>query len=406
MGTTSDKLTYLNETKTQIKNNLNLGGANITNETFRQYASKLKDLLKSYLSNGLDTLWNNWTPKVNGTGEMITLNNTMKAPMSITYKGNTTQTGTPTPTNPINVNVVSGNNSIVVCGKNWFNKNATDLITNGRLDQQGKIAIDNDYYTSGFIKINPSTQYTKNSPSANAYHRVCFYSSADVNSFISRSESNTFTTPNNAYYLRFCGLNSEINTAQLELGNTTTTYQAYEGNTYPINLGSIELCKIGDYQDYIYKDSGKWYLHKEVGKITLNGSETWDNGYSVGTNYRYALTMNLGYIERATDNTLCDYFKCIINYTDDTPHYYLSSSNNTHFFFINKNKSDFTTWLSSNNVNVYYALATPTNTEITDTNLISNLEQVKYSYEGQTNIGQVNNDKAFILDITGLGGEV
>ena len=46
-----------------------------------------------------------------------------------------------------------------------------------------------------------------------------------------------------------------------------------DGNTqqYPITLGSTELCKIGDYQDYIYKDGDDWYVHKEISKIILNG---------------------------------------------------------------------------------------------------------------------------------------
>jgi hypothetical protein len=67
MGTTAEKLTYLNTTKTLIKGNLNLGGANISNEPFRVYSSKLIDIYKDFLANGTDTLWNNWN-KVNGTG--------------------------------------------------------------------------------------------------------------------------------------------------------------------------------------------------------------------------------------------------------------------------------------------------------------------------------------------------
>ena len=56
-----------------------------------------------------------------------------------------------------------------------------------------------------------------------------------------------------------------------------TTYEAYNGITYPINLPSgMELCKIGTYQDYFYKENDKWYLHKEIGKVVLNGSENYN----------------------------------------------------------------------------------------------------------------------------------
>ena len=56
--------------------------------------------------------------------------------MKIDYKGNTSQNGTPTPSSPIPINVVSGDNTIHICGKNLFDKdnanilNACDLVNN------------------------------------------------------------------------------------------------------------------------------------------------------------------------------------------------------------------------------------------------------------------------------------
>ena len=93
MGTTSEKLTYLNTTKGLIKDKLNLGGANITTEPFRQYSSKLMGIYKDFLANGTDTLWNNWE-KVSGSGETLTLNNTMEGKMKVDLKGNTSQEST------------------------------------------------------------------------------------------------------------------------------------------------------------------------------------------------------------------------------------------------------------------------------------------------------------------------
>jgi hypothetical protein len=60
--------------------------------------------------------------------------------------------------------------------------------------------------------------------------------------------------------------------------------------------------------------------------------------------------------------------------------------------------------LSTHNTSVYYPLATPTNTEITDTTLIEQLEELKtaMSYAEQTNISQINDDIPFILKITAL----
>ena len=75
MGTTSEKLTYLNDTKTKLKNVINYAGANITNDTFRSYPEKLYDKFVDFVTNGTDSLYSS-LPKVTGEGTELTLNNT------------------------------------------------------------------------------------------------------------------------------------------------------------------------------------------------------------------------------------------------------------------------------------------------------------------------------------------
>ena len=111
---------------------------------------------------------------------------------------------------------------------------------------------------------------------------------------------------------------------EIEVANGTET------QTHTINLGDIELCKIGDYQDRIYKDSGKWYIEKKIGKI-----ESY-NGETITTNY-------------------------------------IS-----------------TTGQLTTGATVYYVLATPTTTEITDTELINQLESIEL-IEGTNNISSNGN---------------
>ena len=91
MGTTADKLTYLNTTKGKIKDSINLTGAGITNQdTFRSYASKLKLGLIDIINNGTDTLYSNF-PKVSGIGSNLSLTPTYEAPMRNLPLGNTYQ---------------------------------------------------------------------------------------------------------------------------------------------------------------------------------------------------------------------------------------------------------------------------------------------------------------------------
>jgi hypothetical protein len=61
--------------------------------------------------------------------------------------------------------------------------------------------------------------------------------------------------------------------AQLELGSQATSYAAY--------FEPIELCKIGTYQDSIYKNGGKWYLYKKIQKTTFDSDTGWSWDSSV-----------------------------------------------------------------------------------------------------------------------------
>ena len=179
---------------------------------------------------------------------------------------------------------------------------------------------------------------------------------------------------------------------QLELGDTATTYAPY--------ITPIELYKIGDYQDYFYKDGDDWYLHKEIGKQVL-GDLTWGSG---GTNqtgiYRkYAEGLKTIILPSAINvafNGLCTHFEAVrsdsagtygantgisVGPTGTVHIYYSVYNTNT-----SADNTNFKTWLQDNNVVLYYALATPTDTKITDTTLIAQLNAMNgaSAYKGGT----------------------
>ena len=58
---------------------------------------------------------------VQGTSFTLTDAQANKQASILQLEGNTTQDGTPTPTSPVEVSTVSGDNEVVVCGKNLFN---------------------------------------------------------------------------------------------------------------------------------------------------------------------------------------------------------------------------------------------------------------------------------------------
>ena len=191
---------------------------------------------------------------------------------------------------------------------------------------------------------------------------------------------------------------------QLESGSSATSWEAYN---------SIELNKIGNYQDYIYK-TDKWYKHKEIGKVIFKGGqdESWFRASrNDNTTHFYQMTLssiNLGNTTLA--NELSNYFVLGNPYSSTGNNFWLYKSGTTEIARIGfsdeviDTATAFKNWLSTHNTIVYYVLATPTNTEITDSTLISQLEAIKNmtSYDGTTNISQENNDLGFILDIKAI----
>lgn len=164
---------------------------------------------------------------------------------------------------------------------------------------------------------------------------------------------------------------------QTEIGSTATAYEPYQGQSYAIDLGSIELCKIGTYQDYIWNDNGTWKVHKAVGKVTFDGSETWVMSSSGGLT-RFASPTITGASSVASRSVIIsDYF------------HYVASGNEIGAGFIYATQffayptadittaSDFKTWLGTHNTTVYYILATPTDTEITNSALIAQLDALE-----------------------------
>lgn len=186
------------------------------------------------------------------------------------------------------------------------------------------------------------------------------------------------------------GIEINLKNIQIEEGSQATEYEPYyTPQTYPLSLGNIELARINDYKDFIFKnelgspyynadlDLNEWYLHKEINKVVLDGSESgwqWkpnDGAYSDRmSSYGRSINYSPAY---------CNYFINSQNTTWVDKHFGFNSTGSTIWFkdsdlFIDL--ETFKAWLQTNNAIVYYVLATPRNTKITDTTLVSQLENI------------------------------
>ena len=143
--------------------------------------------------------------------------------------------------------------------------------------------------------------------------------------------------------------------------------------------GVIELCKIGTYQDYIWKDGDDWKVHKEIGEVTLDGSETWTKA-SANSGYRF-------WTSKATDiktsiDAVLKANRLGVAQGDTWDNYGISGSYSTNpirlyirdALFNDMTAEQLRGWLATHNIIAYYALATATDTTITDTALIAQLE--------------------------------
>ncbi|MBQ5918170.1 MAG: hypothetical protein IIW92_06395 [Lachnospiraceae bacterium] len=187
----------------------------------------------------------------------------------------------------------------------------------------------------------------------------------------------------------------EVEVVTGNVGVTISNQNNTESKTLPVSLGNIELCKIGDYQDYIYKNEGNWYVHKNIIKIDLSTITSFihTSGWRNPTSFVADNIFNHGYSGYTTVASLfCN------RLIADTPARITGSVVNA--IGLGRNSSIYLsvegittsnaliTYFSQNPTYLYAPLATPTDTEITDTTLISQLEEISktLSYQGQTNI--------------------
>lgn len=168
---------------------------------------------------------------------------------------------------------------------------------------------------------------------------------------------------------------------QIEAGPDATSYAPY--------FTPIELCKLGTYQDYIWKDGEDWKVHKATGKYVFTGSssENWfKSGATTSTMFVGAINVQpLGiYIVTSgpANYSVCDHFVYDVDNVQAVGEFrfYNASSGyiaNLRFCVTGTSETsvdDFKDWVASNKPVVYYALAAATDTAITDQALIAQLE--------------------------------
>lgn len=164
---------------------------------------------------------------------------------------------------------------------------------------------------------------------------------------------------------------------------TGTQTVSINGTDYPIDLGVIELCKLGTYKDYIYKDGSDWKVHKATATITLDGSsdEHWEKSNNVFFEYSgYSYVGDVGVGSTALSPSFI-YWPNTGGISNNMPNLEFGlPATKVGIGIRNDSIADadaLRTWLSTNVFKAYVSLATATDTTITDTDLIAQLEAIR-----------------------------
>ena len=219
-------------------------------------------------------------------------------------KGNMSQSGTPTPSNPIYPQE---------CGEetaNLYNKNARDTNNGfddtGYLVASGSIAASSSYQVTEYIAVEAEQTYTLTyGTGARNYPSICFYD--DTKTYISGEKYDnilpfTFTTPQNTAYIRFSIGDASTEIGMLNLGSTALPYEPYgykipisfDSNTYTFYLNE-PIRKIGDSVDTA---PSTVTASRVVKKYVFTGDEDWVfvSGQGTGLSYLRTKLGTYGYL--------------------------------------------------------------------------------------------------------------
>lgn len=204
-----------------------------------------------------------WAQKLARDGEVKTLSGA--PPLSFQangtplldylISGNTVQSGTPTPDNPImpvdtgdleTSGAKAGQYKIPISnsGENLFDKESQNIIQNKYLRDNGNLDASSNHIVSDFMPISGAYITISNVSVSNTTSH-CFYDNNKnfISSFKLEKIPKTIEIPSNAKFIRCTVLKAKINDFMLNLGSEALPYEPYHHTTTPVYLGEVETTR-------------------------------------------------------------------------------------------------------------------------------------------------------------------
>ena len=274
--------------------------------------------------------------------------------------------GDPSPTN---VRPISGWSAVNVVDtkKNLFDKTQT-FTKDKYIDINGNIqSTTYGWEISDYIPLKNNTNYFisgNNVTGASACNALYDKDKNFVRTFnYPIGEHNgAFSTNANEYYIRICTQESVVDNVQIEEGTTASTYEAYSGTTYTIQLGDIyygctldvvsgvltvTLGKIIVDENTNVKAYGGWRFYFDVPNFVSPANNVVANIICDKLSTRAKISMPQGNSISAYDKSGA---RMIISVSDTIT-----------------TVEDMNAWLSNNPITIVYELATPITIQLTPT---------------------------------------
>lgn len=273
----------------------------------------------------------------------------------------------------------------VATGANWFK------LSEG-------LQLDGDYFLSGCPGVGSTTTFSlQTSYSGTVYgdygSGVQLHAGTTDPVWIVIRQGQDFSTPVTFY-------------PQIEKGTSKSSYAPY--------FTPIELCKIGTYQDYIYKSGEDWYVHKAIAtqKYTGASAESWQKFEYGGVSMWRSTVIPSGMDTTAitTDSFRANNATYWVNdgtsvssaLSEGEFGFNAAASNLNIKWNVITTLSNWESWLTSNPMIVYYPLATATDTQITNSALIAQLDALSSAqvYDGTTEVSITSQNLPSWLSLT------
>ena len=300
----------------------------------------------------------------------------------------------PNPDYPQDVHVVTGTQTVNEVGKNWLdraNSSENYILTWAN----GDLYANTSSLTSPFIAVKSGQTF-----SANYNYAVHFYDSSysylghlasDGQTLTKQAAASYFSdsiTVPSGYGIKYMRVvyakdvtvgqktnpSSMLNVdIMLNIGTTVASYEPYHGGTCSVRLGSLELCKIGSYQDYIYTDGTSWWKHKAIANAHVKDKTSW----TINNN----CFQTTAFTDKDSSGVcLCSHFTFnsrqsqITSYLQNGEFGFNTTNTPTFKYTTITTTTAWNQWLTDNDPILYYILETAQDELIVDADLVSDLD--------------------------------